>query len=115
MKLTKFSDWNKWVQMYECANIAITGSGFSGKWQNTWVNSRSNNHESREASGRGFAAPDPSTDNNIESKKSHSYDIDKQCSKQLLCAPNVGTNLISNTRFKKQHVKLKKKNEKHCI
>ena len=39
---------------------------------------------------------------NIESKKSHSYDIDKQCLKQLLDATNVGTKSIPNTRFKKQ-------------
>ena len=45
------------------------------------------------------------TDNNIESKKSHSYDIYKQCSKQLLDATNVGTNLIPIIRFKKQQAK----------
>ena len=42
------------------------------------------------------------THKNIESKKSHSYDIDKQCSKQLLNANNVGSQSIPNTRFKKQ-------------
>ena len=44
------------------------------------------------------------TDNNIESKKSHSYDIDKQCSQQLLNSINVGTKSIPNTRFKKKHL-----------
>ena len=38
----------------------------------------------------------------IKNKKSHSYDIDKQCSKQLLDATNVGTKSFPNTRFKKQ-------------
>ena len=42
------------------------------------------------------------TDNNIESKKSHSYDIDKQCSKQLLNTTNVTTKSLPNTRFKKK-------------
>ena len=40
------------------------------------------------------------TDNNIESKKSRSYDRDKQCSKQLLNATNVTTKLLPNIRFK---------------
>ena len=35
---TNISDGNKPIQMYYCANIAITGSGLSGKWQNTWGN-----------------------------------------------------------------------------
>ena len=48
------------------------------------------------------------TNNNIESKKSHSYDIDKQCSKQLLDATNVGTKSIPNTNFKKQQQKIQK-------
>ena len=46
------------------------------------------------------------TDNNIESKKSHTYDMDKQCSKQLLNATNVGTKSIPNTRFKKKQQKI---------
>ena len=42
------------------------------------------------------------TENNIKSTKSHSYDIDKQCSKLILNATNVGSTSIPNTRFKKQ-------------
>ena len=49
---------------------------------------------------------------NIESKKSHSYDIDKQCLKQLLDATNVGTKSIPNTRFKKQQENNLKTDEK---
>ena len=41
------------------------------------------------------------TDNNIETKKRHSYDIDKQCSEQLLNATNVGTMSIPNIRLRK--------------
>ena len=44
------------------------------------------------------------TDNNIESKESHSYDIDKQYSKQLLDANNVGSKSFQSTRFKKQQI-----------
>ena len=47
------------------------------------------------------AAPDK----NIEFKKSHSYYIDKQSSKQLLNASNVGTYLIPSTRFKEKQQK----------
>ena len=39
------------------------------------------------------------TDNNIESKESHSYDID-----QLLDANNVGSKSFQSTRFKKQQI-----------
>ena len=46
------------------------------------------------------------TDNNIESKKSHSYDIDKQCSKQILSVTNAGTTSLPNNRFKKQQQKI---------
>ena len=42
------------------------------------------------------------TDKNIESKKSHGYDIDKQCSKQLLNANKVTTKLLLNTRLTKK-------------
>ena len=42
------------------------------------------------------------TDNNIESKISHSYDIDKQCSIQLLNATNVTTKSLPITGFKKK-------------
>ena len=42
------------------------------------------------------------TGNIIESKKSHSYDIDKQCSKQLLNATNVTTKSLPITGFKKK-------------
>ena len=31
----------------------------------------------------------------------HSYDIDKQCSKELLNATNVSTKLLPNTRLRK--------------
>ena len=55
------------------------------------------------------------TDSNIESKKSNSYDIDKQCSKQLLDATNVGTKSIPNTRFKKQQPKNMRKDKNLCI
>ena len=48
------------------------------------------------------------TDNNVEPKKSHSYDIDKQCSGQHLNAINVGTKSIPNTRFRNQQKKIKK-------
>ena len=46
------------------------------------------------------------TDNNIKSQKSHSYDIDKQCSKQFVDATNVGTKPIPNTKLKKQETKI---------
>ena len=42
------------------------------------------------------------TDKNIESKKSRSYDNDRQCLKKLN-ATNVSIKLIPHTRFKKQH------------
>ena len=48
------------------------------------------------------------TNNNIESKKSHSYDLDKQCSKQLLNATKVTTKLRPNTIFKKQQQQILK-------
>ena len=38
---------------------------------------------------------------NIEFKMGHIYDLDNQCSKQLLNATNVITKLLPNTRFKK--------------
>ena len=38
------------------------------------------------------------TDNSIESENSDKLDIDKQCSKQLLNATNVGTKSIPNTK-----------------
>ena len=52
---------------------------------------------------------------NIEFKKSHSYDIAKQCLKQLLNATYVGNKLIPSTRFKKQEQKSKKKNRIQAI
>ena len=42
------------------------------------------------------------TDNNKGSKKCHSYDKDKQCSKQLLNATNVTTNSLPNIRLRKK-------------
>ena len=42
------------------------------------------------------------TYNIIESKKIHSYDIDKQCSKQVLNATNVSTKSPPNTGIKKK-------------
>ena len=54
------------------------------------------------------ATTDPGADKNDNYlDNEHEYvntetDIYKQCSNQLLNATNVGTNLIPNTRFKKQ-------------
>ena len=60
------------------------------------------------------------TDNNIESKKNYSYDIDKQCSQKLLNATNVCSESIPNTRFRKQQqfffeTNKQKTEYKHCI
>ena len=49
------------MQMYQCANIAITVSGFSGNDETHEETQGQANHESKEASGPGLAAPDPST------------------------------------------------------
>ena len=42
-------------------NIAITGSGFSGNDETHKETQGQANHESRETTGLGFAAPHPST------------------------------------------------------
>ena len=44
------------IQIYYCANITITGSGFGGNDKTHKETQRQANHESKEASGLGFAA-----------------------------------------------------------
>ena len=41
-------------------------------------------------------------DNNIESKMSHSYNIDKQCSKKLFNSTYVTSKFVPNKRFQKK-------------